>query len=70
MEKLTDKAEAILIECFGKDSLIALATTADNVPYVRTVDAFYVDGAFRIELTEGVLFSMGIRYDIDFNCKQ
>ena len=140
MEKLTEQAERILLERFGKDSLIALATSAENVPYVRTVDAFYSDSAFyvlthalsgkmlqiaenpvvaisgewftasgkgvnlgyfckaenkhiadkmrivfaewidnghnnfedentcilKIELTEGVLFSNGMRYDIDF----
>lgn len=48
MEKLTDKTEQILIERFGKDSLIALATCENNVPYVRTVDAFYHDRAFYV----------------------
>ena len=141
MEKLSQRTEAILLECFSKDSLISLATSVENVPYVRTVDAFYDDGAFyvlthalsgkmkqieknpivavsgewftahgrginlgwfgsdenkaiaekmrivfadwidnghsnledkntvilRIELTEGVLFSDGIRYEIDFS---
>ena len=141
LEKLSPKTESILLERFGKDSLIALATTVNNVPYVRTIDAFYENGAFyvlthalsgkmkqirenpvvavsgewftahgkgvdlgwfgsdenkavaekmktvfaewidnghnnfedrntcilRIKLTEGILFSMGTRYDIDFN---
>ena len=31
---------------FGKDSLIALATTEEGMPHVRTVDAVYIDGAF------------------------
>lgn len=53
MEKLTKEAEAILIERFGKDSIIALATTIDNVPYVRNVDAFYFDKAFYV-LTYGL----------------
>ena len=48
MEKLTKDAEQILTERFGKDSLIALATAEDNVPYVRTVNAFYESGAFYI----------------------
>lgn len=143
-EKLSLKTEAILLERFSKDSLIALATSARNVPYVRTVDAFYENGAFyvltyslsgkmkqieenpvvavsgewftahgkginlgwfgseenkkiadkmrsvfadwidnghnnfedrntiilRIELTEGVLFSQGTQYEIDFNCER
>ena len=143
-EKLSLKTEAILLERFSKDSLIALATSARNVPYVRTVDAFYENGAFyvltyslsgkmkqieenpvvavsgewftahgkginlgwfgseenkkiadkmrsvfadwidnghnnfedrntiilRIELTEGLLFSQGTQYEIDFNCER
>ena len=48
MEKLTKDAEEILIERFGKDSIIALATTVDETPYVRNVNAFYVDGAFYV----------------------
>ena len=42
------KAEinALLTERFSKDSLIALATTDGNTPHVRTVDAYYMDGAF------------------------
>lgn len=46
MEKLTKEAEEILVERFGKDSIIALATTIDEVPYVRNVNAFYADGTF------------------------
>ena len=53
MEKLTKETDAILWERFGKDSLIALATSVDNTPYVRTVDAFYEDGAFYV-LTHGL----------------
>ena len=53
MEKLTKEAEEILVERFGKDSIIALATTIDEVPYVRNVNAFYVDGAFYV-LTYGL----------------
>ena len=48
MEKLTQKTEKIMNGRFGKDSLIALATTENNVPYVRNVDAFYENGAFYI----------------------
>ena len=39
MKKLTKEAETILIERFGKDSILALATTADGMPYVRNVNA-------------------------------
>lgn len=53
MEKLTKETEAVLLERFGKDSIVALATSADNVPYVRNVDAFYEDGAFYV-LTHGL----------------
>ena len=53
MEKLTAKTETILLERFGKDSILALATAADNVPYVRNVDAFYDKGAFYV-LTYGL----------------
>lgn len=48
MEKLTAATETIMTERFGKDSIIALATEADGVPYVRYVDGFYLDGAFYI----------------------
>ena len=53
MEKLTKETDAILRERFGKDSIIALATAVDNIPYVRSVDAFYEDGAFYV-LTHGL----------------
>lgn len=48
MGKLSQRTEALLLERFGKDSLISLATSVENVPYVRTVDAFYDDGAFYV----------------------
>lgn len=48
MEKLTKEAEQILMERFGKDSIIALATTEDGMPHVRNVNAFYEDGSFYI----------------------
>ena len=53
MEKLTKEMEAVLMERFGKDSIIGLATTSDNVPYVRNVDAYYEDGSFYV-LTYGL----------------
>lgn len=53
MVKLTKELDAILLERFGKDSIIALATSVDDVPYVRNVDAFYEDGAFYV-LTYGL----------------
>lgn len=48
MKKVSKELNALLSDRFGKDSLIALATAADNLPYVRTVDAFYEDGAFYV----------------------
>ena len=41
-------ARTIMTQRFGKDSLMALATAVDNVPFVRTVDACYKDGAFYV----------------------
>jgi len=41
------------MERFGKDSVIALATTAGGKPYVRYVNAFYLNGAFYV-LTDGL----------------
>ena len=48
MEKITKEIEKILVERFDKDSIVALATTADGIPYVRSVDAYYADGAFYV----------------------
>lgn len=53
MEKLTKELDAILLERFGKDTIIALATTVDHVPHVRNVDAIYENGAFYV-LTHGL----------------
>lgn len=35
-------------EQFGKDTVIALATVENEVPFVRYVNAYYEDGAFYI----------------------
>lgn len=48
MEKRTEKTEAILMERFGQDCLISLATVEDGLPYVRGVNAFYQDGSFYV----------------------
>lgn len=48
MEKLSREAEKIMVERFGKDTVIALATTENGIPYVRNVNAYYEDGAFYI----------------------
>lgn len=48
MEKLSKEAEGIMEERFGKDTVIALATSRDGVPYVRYVNAFYENRAFYV----------------------
>ena len=48
MGKLTIESEQIMIERFGKDSVIALATIEDGIPYVRNVNAFYENKAFYV----------------------
>lgn len=48
MEKLTKKSQEIMVERFGKDNVIALATTENDIPYVRSVNAFYEDKAFYV----------------------
>ena len=42
------KAAEIMNERFGKDSLIALATVNGEYPAVRSVNAYYEDGAFYV----------------------
>lgn len=48
MTKLNQEAEKIMIERFGKDTVIALATAENGVPYVRKVNAYYEDGSFYV----------------------
>lgn len=48
MSKLNQEAEQIMIRRFGKDTIIALATAENEVPYVRYVNAYYENGAFYI----------------------
>lgn len=48
MKKLSVQAEEIMIERFGKDTVIALATVENGMPYVRYVNAYYENGAFYI----------------------
>lgn len=48
MQKMNAQLEKIMLERFGKDCLIALATVDNGVPYVRTVDGFYENGAFYV----------------------
>lgn len=48
MEKISEAAEKVMYERFGKDSVISLATCYGNIPYVRSVNSFYEEGAFYI----------------------
>ncbi len=48
MKKLSEDVEKIMTERFGKDSVIALATVDNGIPYVRYVNAYYDNGAFYI----------------------
>ncbi len=48
MAQPTPATEAIMLERFGRDSILALATTVNNIPSVRNVDAFYEDGSFYV----------------------
>lgn len=48
MEKLNSESKGLMVERFGRDSIIALATMDDEKPYVRYVNAYYEDGAFYV----------------------
>ena len=48
MKKLSEDAEKIMTERFGKDTIIALATVENEAPFVRYVNAYYENGAFYI----------------------
>ncbi len=48
MEKLSPVTEKIMNERFGKDNVISLATAVNNVPYVRSVNAYYKNKAFYV----------------------
>lgn len=48
MDKLSAETKKIMTDRFGKDSVIALATVDNGMPYVRNVDGYYEDGAFYI----------------------
>ncbi|MDE6281327.1 MAG: pyridoxamine 5'-phosphate oxidase family protein [Oscillospiraceae bacterium] len=48
MKERTQEVEQIMTERFGKDTVIALATVENGVPFVRNVNAYYEDGAFYI----------------------
>lgn len=47
-KKFPQEAQKIMDERFGHDTLIALATIGDNIPNVRTVNAYYENGVFYV----------------------
>ena len=48
MKKLSAKEKQLMVERFGMDQVIALATIEDEIPSVRYVNAYYEDGAFYV----------------------
>lgn len=48
MGTFPQEAQKIMKERFGHDTLIGLATVDGDVPHVRTVNAYYEDGAFYV----------------------
>ena len=48
MKKPSPEVKKIMAERFGKDTIMALATVENGLPYVRNVNAFYEDGAFYV----------------------
>lgn len=52
-EKFPPEAERIMQERFGHDTLLSVATVDGEISYVRTVNAYYEDGAFYI-ITHGL----------------
>lgn len=48
MINMSNAAQRIMAERFGRDSVIALATDEMGMPHVRFVNAYYEDGAFYI----------------------
>ena len=70
MDNLCKEAEQIMIERFGRDTIIALATTEK----LKKVFAEWINNGhtdfddentiiLRVELTDGLLFSHGTRYE-------
>ena len=45
---LPEEAKRIMKERFGKDTVLSLATVEGGLPHVRTVNAYYEDGAFYV----------------------
>ena len=45
---MNDTVRSVMKERFGKECLISVATMENNIPYVRTVCAYYEDGYFYV----------------------
>ena len=43
-----EKTAQIMAERFGSDTVLPLATSENNVPFVRSVNTYYEDGAFYV----------------------
>jgi len=48
METMSAAVETIMLNRFGRDSIISLATVSDGIPYVRNVNAYYENGSFYV----------------------
>lgn len=48
MEKLNAESKKLMVERFGQDTIIALATMEGEIPNVRYVNGYYEDGAFYV----------------------
>ena len=48
MKEFSQEAEQVMIDRFGKNTVIALATTENETPHVRYVNAYYENGAIYI----------------------
>ena len=48
MKEFSQEAEQVMIERFGKDTIISLEKTENTTPYVRYVNAYYENGAFYV----------------------
>ena len=48
MGKFPQRAREIMDERFGHDTVLALATVENGVPWVRSVNGYYEDGAFYV----------------------
>lgn len=48
MEKLNPESRKVMMDRFGQDTIIALATVENGTPHVRYVNAYYEEGAFYV----------------------